>query len=32
LARKQREYKALERQIADLTNEVESMGADVRTR
>lgn len=32
LARKQREYKALEQQIADLTKEVESMGSDARTR
>ena len=32
LSRKQREYKALERQIADLTKEVESMGSDARTR
>jgi EPS-associated MarR family transcriptional regulator len=32
LARKQREYKELERQIADLTKEVESMGSDARTR
>ena len=32
LARKQREYKALERQIADLTKEVESMSSDARTR
>ena len=32
LAQKQREYKALKRQIADLTKEVESMGSDARTR
>ena len=32
LSRKQREYKELERQIADLTKEVESMGSDARTR
>ena len=32
LSRKQREYKELERQIADLTKEVESMSLDVRTR
>ena len=32
LSRKQREYKELERQIADLTKEVESLGADARTR
>jgi EPS-associated MarR family transcriptional regulator len=32
LARKQREYKALEQQIADLTKEIESMGSDARTR
>ena len=32
LALKQREYKALERQIADLTKEVESMKPDVRIR
>ena len=32
LLRKQREYKALERQIADLTKEVESMSSNVRTR
>jgi EPS-associated MarR family transcriptional regulator len=32
LSRKQREYKALERQIADLTKEVESMGPDAGTR
>ena len=30
LSRKQREYKALEQQISDLTREVESMGADAR--
>lgn len=32
LSRKQREYKELERQIADLTKEVESTGSDARTR
>ena len=32
LSRKQREYKELERQIADLTKEVESMGSDAWTR
>ena len=32
LSRKQREYKELERQIADLTKEVESMSSDARTR
>ena len=32
LARKQREYRELERQIADLTKEVESMSSDARTR
>ena len=32
LSRKQREYKALEQQIADLTKEVESMSSDARTR
>ena len=32
LLRKQREYKALEQQIADLTKEVDSMGSDARTR
>ena len=32
LARKQREYKELERQIADLTKEVESMESDARLR
>ena len=32
LSRKQREYKALERQIADLTKEVESMSSDAGTR
>ena len=32
LLQKQREYKALERQIADLTQEVESMGPDVGAR
>ena len=32
LARKQREYKSLEQQIAELTKEVESMGSDARTR
>ena len=32
LSRKQREYKELEQQIADLTKEVESMSSDVRTR
>ena len=32
LARKRREYKALERQIADLIKEVESMGSDARSR
>jgi EPS-associated MarR family transcriptional regulator len=32
LARKQCEYRELERQIADLTKEIESMGSDARTR
>ena len=32
LVRKQREYKSLEQQIAELTKEVESMGSDARTR
>jgi EPS-associated MarR family transcriptional regulator len=32
LSRKKREYKEIERQIADLTKEVESMGSDARTR
>ena len=32
LSRKQREYRELERQIADLTKEVESMGSNARTR
>ena len=32
LARKQREYKALERQIADLTKEVASMTSDASSR
>ena len=32
LSRKQREYKELERQIADLTKEVELMGPDAGTR
>ena len=32
LARKQREYKALEQQIADLTKEVESISSDARSR
>jgi EPS-associated MarR family transcriptional regulator len=32
LSRKQREYKELERQISDLTKEVESMKPDVRIR
>ena len=32
LSRKQREYKALERQIFDLTKEVESMESDARSR
>jgi MarR family transcriptional regulator, temperature-dependent positive regulator of motility len=32
LSRKQREYKALEQQIADLTKEVESMSSDARSR
>jgi EPS-associated MarR family transcriptional regulator len=32
LSRKQREYKALERQISDLTKEVESMRSDARSR
>ena len=32
LSRKQREYKALERQIADLTKAVDSMGSDAGSR
>ena len=32
LSQKQREYKALEQQIADLTKEVESISSDARTR
>ena len=32
LARKQREYKELERQISDLTKDVESMESDARSR
>ena len=32
LARKQREYKALEQQIADLAKEVESMGSNAKSR
>ena len=32
LSRKQREYKELEQQIADLTKEVESMSSDVKPR
>jgi EPS-associated MarR family transcriptional regulator len=32
LARKQREYEALERQISDLTKEVESMESDASSR
>jgi EPS-associated MarR family transcriptional regulator len=32
LSRKQREYKALEQQISDLTKEVESMELDARLR
>jgi EPS-associated MarR family transcriptional regulator len=32
LSRKQREYKELERQISDLTKEVELMNSDARTR
>jgi MarR family transcriptional regulator, temperature-dependent positive regulator of motility len=32
LSRKQREYKELERQISDLTKEVESMGSDARSQ
>jgi EPS-associated MarR family transcriptional regulator len=32
LARKQHEFKALERQISDLTKEVESMESDARSR
>ena len=32
LARKQHEFRELERQIAELSEEVESMGSDARTR
>ena len=32
LARKKREYKELERQISDLTKEVESMGSGAKSR
>ena len=32
LARKQREYKALEKQISELTEEIKSMGQDAGTR